>query len=154
VAQQGDAGAVPGEIGHERPQRARALPSVAGRQDARAEGGGGAVAKPGDDREAGARIEPVRLRGQGRGRARGRGRTPGIERRQGRVGAGHENRHPRRGGEVADDLDRLTRAAWVEAEEVTTAQGVQRTGDGRVSGSLGGVCCLCDRGGVGGVACR
>jgi hypothetical protein len=152
VAQQRDLATAGGEAGDERPQRPRTLLGVGRPHDGRADGARGGVAEPGDDREVGAGIKPACLRREGSGSAAGRGRATGIERGQGGVRAGHQNGHPCSPGQVADDLDRLTRATGVEAEEMPAAHGFQRPGEIRVARPARRACGRRDRGRVGGVA--
>ena len=121
MAEQRDLVAVPGQAGHQGPQGLRALPRVARGEDGRAEQARGPVAEPGDDRQAGAGIQPAGLRGQRPGAALRRGGPRDANVASEVSEPGTRIGDPPGGGQVAEDLDRLALAARVEAQQVLVA---------------------------------
>ena len=144
----------PGQRGDQRPQGLCPLGGVARGHHARAEHGRGGIAEPGDDREPFPWVEPVCLRGERLRAAAGGRRSPGEERGQRRVRARHQDRDPRRGGQVADHHRGHALAVGIEEQHLLGAQRGQRAGQLAVAVAGGRVFGRCDRPGVGGVAGR
>ena len=99
-------------------------------------------------------VEPVRLGGERRRAAAGGRRSPGEERGQRRVGARHQDRDPRRRGQVADHHRGHALAARIEEQHVLGAQAGQRAGQLAVAVAGGRAFGPGDRLGVGRVAGR